>query len=147
MMSFFTYGMIEFFSTIELITDNHIRLVLPIILDGLKSSVKDFKAGMMMLIMVISKRTIFESHLTLNLIDNLCQSCTDHESLNQTLVNVGQLVQTQHCTELSYRAIHGLTKKKSFEKWFTAFMSEYDCDEMVSCICKGLINQLMVWGT
>lgn len=59
--SFFAYLLIEYFTAITKVTDNHIRQILPVILDGLESVNEDYRSTMQMLIALLAKKVMLQN--------------------------------------------------------------------------------------
>ncbi|KAJ3261355.1 HEAT repeat-containing protein 1 [Boothiomyces macroporosus] len=109
--SFYACTLIEYFNSLKAVDDNHLRLLLPSLLEGLQSEDADFRSTMQMLLALLSKKLVFEQDILSQILVATTKNL-QRGSLYMSLLCLLTVTQSQDCNELPSEVVVSLLDQR-----------------------------------
>ncbi|KAI8900131.1 hypothetical protein BC833DRAFT_583092 [Globomyces pollinis-pini] len=139
---FYATIVINFYHALKIVTDNHLRLILPHLLQGLASSDLEFRATMQMLLGLLSKKVVFDSDVLSRLIEAITENIIT-ENLYVTLLCLVTLFQNQTIESFPQSAIRNILNQTNLQVELKRILSKFETAVFMKAFSHSLVAVML----
>ncbi len=139
MFSFVTYTIVEFIVALPVVTDNNIRQILPLLIDGLASSNVEFRSGMLIVTGVLSKKILFEVDMFNSIVEAISKGI-DESSVYDALLCLVQLYQSQKVETFPQSALARIITQPTIKRHLNLILEKFTCGDFIVPLSYALLD-------